>query len=556
MTDLLSLILPEILLAAAALVLILMGIGKSVATRKVAPVVALVALIAALMVSAMHAGELRQGATLADRFDVVRLYEFGQYIKLLTCAVGILLVLLAWPTSADGQGNPAMRFGTEASEFLALLLLSLSGILLTASANDMILLFLALELVSIPTYVMVSISRPLAVAQEAGVKYFFLGAMAAAIMLFGFSYLYGTTGTTSLHQIAQQLTPAAGRPVQLESWMVLAAITLLLGLAFKIAAFPMHFYAGDVYQGAATPVTAFLSFVPKTAGFVAIIKVLYALTAGTWAGPVMLANLLWVLAVLSMTLGNMLGLLQYNVKRVLAYSSIAHSGYMLAGLTALLYAAHSLKLPPGEVGVIQNNALRGVLFYLAAYGITNAAAFGVLMLLPARELADGERQGTSAETFEDLAGTGRKHPALGLAMAVACFSLTGLPLTIGFFGKLYLIWPALEIGGGFMITLVVLTVINAAISAGYYLRIVATMFLRPEPEPFHPVTRPAPAAAPLGQPAMPMPIVASIALSVVGTLALGMIPPITQGLSASADRAALIEGRATTTPVLRIDVGR
>jgi NADH-quinone oxidoreductase subunit N len=541
MTDLLRLILPEMLLTAAALVLILLGVGKSPMTRKVSAAIALIALVAAFFVSLLHTGEIREGATLADRWNVVRLYEFGQYIKLLSCAVGVLLVLLAWPSDADATGNPSLRFGTEGSEFFALMLLSLSGILLTASANDMILLFLALELASIPAYVMVSISRPVSAAQEAGVKYFFLGAMAAAVMLFGFSYLYGTTGTTSLQQVAEVVL--AGK---LTTWQMLAVVMLLLGLAFKIAAFPLHFYAGDVYQGAATPVTAFLAFTPKTTGFVAIIKILFAVTAGTWVAQKEIASLLWILAVLTMTVGNVLGLLQYNVKRVLAYSSIAHSGYMLVGITALLYAYHSPTLRADEVATIQNDALQGVLFYLAAYGITNAAAFGVIMLLPSREMADGAAKGTSAETFEDLAGTGRKHPGLGLAMAIACFSLTGLPLTIGFFGKLYLIWPALQIGGSAMVWLVVLTVINAAISAGYYLRIVATMFLRPEPEPFHPVARTASTAAPVaaavGRRLLPAPIVASIFLSVLGTLAFGIILPATGALSARTDRAAVLEG--------------
>src|SRR5207248_6233580 len=208
------------------------------------------------------------------------------------------------------------------------------------------------------------------------------------------------------------------------------------GFAFKLAAVPLHFYAGDVYQGAATPVTALLSFVPKTAGMVALLKILYCVGGGVWAVPHEIARLIWVRAALTTTVGNVLGLLQLNVKRVLAYSSIAHTGYMLVGVTALLSADGNSE--------VQNEALQGVLFYLAAYGIMNAAAFGVLMLLPARG-EDRAAPATSAETFEDLAGTGRDHPALGLAMAVACFSLIGLPLTVGFFGKFYLVRPALSV---------------------------------------------------------------------------------------------------------------
>src|SRR6185503_15249318 len=200
--------------------------------------------------------------------------------------------------------NPAMSYGQDAGEFFALMLLSLTGVLLVAGANDIMLLFLGIELASIPTYIMVSISRPLAVAQEAGVKYFFLGAMSAALMLFGFSYLYGTTGSTNLYEIMQKLHPRGWeeRP-SLSPWQTLAVLMLIAGFAFKMAAVPLHFYAGDVYQGAGTPVTAFLSFVPKTAGFVALIKILFTVGGMNWVLPEPLVKpngngLLLVLAVL------------------------------------------------------------------------------------------------------------------------------------------------------------------------------------------------------------------------------------------------------------------
>ncbi len=542
MTDVFRLLLPEIILAGMALVLMLMGISKSATSRRTAPVLTLVALIAAFIAAYMQTDNLRYSGTMADPFNVVRLHEFGQYIKLLTAAVGVLLVLLAWPSNDDATGNPSLHFGTEAAEFFSLMLLSLSGVLLTASANDMILLFLALELVSLPTYVMVSISRPAAVAQEAGVKYFFLGAMSAAVMLFGFSYIYGMTGTTDLQQIQQRFVPDEnGVAAAVDPWLMFGVIVLLVGLAFKIAAFPMHFYAGDVYQGAATPVTAFLAFTPKAAGFVAIIKVLFVAGGGVWVASQTLVSLLSVLAVLTMFVGNVLGLLQYNVKRVLAYSSIAHSGYMLVGLTALIAAAWM----PGvnDVRQVQIDALQGVLFYLAAYGVMNAGAFGVLMLLPSRDASiSGEAaRGSSAETFEDLAGTGRRHPGLGLAMAICCFSLTGLPLTIGFFGKAYLILPALKAK---LVGLVILLVINAAISAGYYLRIVATMFLRTEP-----AVEEGQAPAPRPAVRLPVPVLASIVLSVIGTLVFGIIFPATQALSTRTERAVTVEQTARPAQV-------
>src|SRR5262249_5514262 len=223
---------------------------------------------------------------LADPYGSFHVFAFAQFVKTLAAGVGILFVLMSWPTNDQGTGNGSLDVGTEAGEFFALLLLSIAGIFVVAGANDIILLFLGIELASIPTYIMVSISRPLPVAQEAGVKYFFLGAMAAAVMLFGFSYLYGVTGSIKLDQIAAALHPTSRGPaacgatadaqafdaaqLAMRPWAMLAVVILIAGLAFKILAVPLHVYAGDVYQGAATPVTAFLSFVPKTSGFVAL----------------------------------------------------------------------------------------------------------------------------------------------------------------------------------------------------------------------------------------------------------------------------------------------
>ena len=536
MTGYFSLLLPELILGTVACVLMLLGCSMKVATRKLVPILALVALIVVFVIQLVRQGSDNTSVhTLTDLSDTFRIFHFAQYIKLLVAGVGIMLLLLAWPTNAEGTGNSALNVGQETGEFFGLMLLSLCGIFIVAGANDIILLFLGIELASIPTYIMVSISRPNPVAQEAGVKYFFLGAMSAAIMLFGFSYLYGTTGSIKLDVISQLLHPQSAvngladstvksDPAQtvMQPWVLLAVIMLVVGFAFKIAAVPLHVYAGDVYQGAATPVTAFLSFVPKTSGFIALIKILYAVGGPLWALPPQLAKLLWVLAVLTMTFGNVLGLLQTNIKRLLAYSSVAHSGYMLTGIAAL---AGAYLTAGQDRNTVQTDALAGVIFYLTAYGIMNAAAFGVLMLLPAR---DG-RPGTSAETFEDIAGQGRRHVGLGLCMAVACFSLIGFPLTVGFWGKVFLIKPAFAGGNNW---LVVIIMVNAAISAAYYLRIIATMFLRESVgnsvEPSTDVKH-------------PLPIMAAIGLSVLGTLLLGTVIPITQILTTSTHIAARID---------------
>ena len=527
--------LPEIILAGTACVLFLLGMSNRVFARRIAAEIALLAVIVVFVIQCFHtslsADPRKLGSPLMDPGAAVLIQPFSQFIKLITAGVGILLVLLNMPTNRLATGGNASDFGTDTAEFFALLLLSLAGLCVVASANDLILLFLGIELTSIPTYIMVSISRPLPVAQEAGLKYFFLGAMSAAIMLFGFSYLYGTTGTTSLDRIAQVFGPHSNvLSGQWTPWQVMAVIMLIAGFAFKMAAVPLHNYAGDVYQGAATPVTAFLSFVPKAAGFAALIKVLYAVGGGNWAVPDSVCKTLAVIAALTMTIGNLLGLLQFNIKRTLAYSSVAHTGYMLVGITALVSAANH-----ADSRSIQSSALQGVLFYLAAYGITNVAAFGVLQLLPSRH----NRPATSAETFEDIAGQGRKHIALGLAMTVACLSLTGIPLTVGFLGKIYLTLPAGSIGHLAWLTLVLW--INAAISAAYYLRIVIAMFLRSEPAQMVP-------SANLGPIRLPQPasVVLAVMLSAILTLLLGSFFPATNVLSRRVTAAStLMHGPAT-----------
>jgi NADH-quinone oxidoreductase subunit N len=526
MSDVLTAMFPEIVLCVAACVLMLMGVSLKGSVRRAAPVIAVIALVIALF-SQLSFIYGNQGH-FDSRWYSVHVYEFARYVKILSSAVGVLLVLLAWPSDESGVRGPAHDVGTEAAEFYALMLFAIAGIYLVAGANDIMLLFLAIELASIPTYIMVSISRPLAVAQEAGVKYFFLGAMAAALVLFGLTYLYGTTGTTRLDLIAQRITT----PTNLPAWQLMAVVLVIVGLAFKMTVVPMHFYAGDVYQGAATPVTAFLSFVPKISGFAALIKVLFAVTGGTWQIDHEVVKLLWVLSALTMTVGNVLGLVQINIKRLLAYSSIAHSGYMLAGLTALVSTNDY---------DIQMMALQGILFYFTAYGLTNVAIFGVLIVLPGRS----NEPATSAETFDDLAGLGRQHTLLGLAMAVSCFSLIGIPLTMGFLGKALLILPAWRANLNW---LVVILVVNAAISAGYYLRIIGSLFLATE-SPAQKLSGQSRQDTPIHH---PVPVLVAIGIAMVAVLWFGTVWPSTSRLITRTAEAAHIEP-AVTSSVATVD---
>ena len=524
MVELLTAILPEILLLLTGSALLLMGASDQLKTRLATPYVAFLAIAAviAMQITRVFSPE----AVFIDRWGAVQITEFTQYVRLIVAAIALGLVLLCWPTDRSASGNPSANFASETGEFFAMLLFAVAGVFLVAGANDIILLFLAIELASIPMYIMISISRPLPVAQEATVKYFFLGAMSAAILLFGLSYLYGTSGSLRLDEIQQSIS-AGG----VSSWEMLGLVMVILGLCFKIAAVPLHFYVGDVYQGAATPMTAILSFIPKTSGMVALIKILFVSGGGGWVAPPEIAQLIAVLAVLTMTVGNVLGLIQTNVKRVFAYSSVAHTGYMLVGVAALV----SVHTAPGMQAEVQDHALRGVLFYIAAYGVMNVAAFGVLTLLPSKS----NKAATSAETYDDIAGMGRQHVYMGLAMAASCFSLTGMPLTIGFFGKFFLLQPALQAG---LTWLAVATVINAAISAGYYLRIVMVMFMRPEVklEYFDPDVeeeREFQEVEMHPEPSLrgPLPVMLAVVLSTVGTILMGAVFPLTQRLT---DRVA------------------
>ena len=336
MSELLSNLAPELILSVVACVLFLLGCFRHRGARTVAPILALAALVLVLLLQIDFRDTSEDSVHRTTIVGGVHVDSLSEYIRFISAALAIVLLLLAWPSRADGTGNSALQYGGDGPEFYGLFLFSIAGLLLVSAANDLIVLFLALELVSIPTYVMVSVSRPVPVAQEAGVKYFFLGALSVALMLFGFSYLYGTTGEISFPALSHKLrAAAAGNGGALPAWETLAVLLVIVGFAFKMAAFPLHFYAGDVYEGAATPVTAFLAFVPKTAGFVALIKLLFILGGPRFDLPPKIVALLWVLAALTMTIGNVLALLQNNVKRVLAYSSIAHSGYMLVGVVAL-----------------------------------------------------------------------------------------------------------------------------------------------------------------------------------------------------------------------------
>lgn len=334
------------------------------------------------------------------------------------------------------------RFNAQRGEYYVLMLFSALGMFLLAGGNDLILLFLGLELMSLPLYILAGFRRNRE-SSEASLKYFLLGAFSSGFFLYGIAFLYGASGTTNLNAMAH--TPTTP--------LLLAGMTLLMvGFGFKIAAVPFHQWAPDVYEGAPTPVTAFFSSAPKAAAFAGIVRVFLATgSAFPWA------TLFAVLAALTMTVGNVVALTQKNVKRMLAYSSIAHAGYALVGLTA------------GTAGI------PSVLFYLLVYSLMSIGAFGALILVG---VAQEERH-----QLEDFSGLGLRRPVLGTALSGFLFALTGFPPTAGFLGKFLLFRDAYQAGWR---GLVVLGVLNSVVSAFFYLGVVVRLFMSEPKRPMEP----------------------------------------------------------------------
>jgi NADH-quinone oxidoreductase subunit N len=320
--------------------------------------------------------------------------------------------------------------------------------MLMGMSADLIMVFLALEMLSIPLYVLAGIAVPRLNSEEAAIKYFLLGAFSSGFFLYGVALLYGATGATALRTITEVVQAGTYNTTLLLS----GAALIVVGLGFKVALVPFHMWTPDVYQGAPTAVTAFMAVGAKAAGFAALLRIFVL------AFPALSARLtpvLWGLAALTMIVGNLVAISQKNIKRLLAYSSIAHAGYILMAL-----------VPFGQKDV-SSSSVASVLFYLVAYAFTNFAAWAVVITL--------ERAGESGLELDDYAGLGRKYPALAAVMAVAMLSFTGVPPTLGFVGKFYLFRTVLE--GGF-VGLALIGILASLVSAYYYLRIVVIMYMQ------------------------------------------------------------------------------
>ena len=460
---------PELVLAAVGCAVLLMAQAGRESVRRAVPWVTLVGIAAAILILR---GLQHWGTPPAD--DVITgglaFDNLAGFVRIGALIFGVLVVLACWAHPPDA----------ERGEFFSMMLFSLAGLMLVGPSVDLVVLFLALELVSIPTYIMVALGRRGPLGLEAATKYFYLGALAAAITAFGFSYLYGVMGTAVLDADAVfRIKLALQDPGSPEHTLAtIGVLVSIVGLLFKIAAVPLHFYIADVYQGAASPVAGMLGFVPKLAGLVALFKIISLTGWQTTSGP--LFWVLWIVAVLSMTIGNVLALRQTNIKRMLAYSGIAHSGYMLVGILA------------GPFGdSMMGDGTAAVLYYVMIYGIANLGAFALLGLLSVR--------GRPCETLRDVAGLLRYYPSIALLMALAMFTLMGLPPTPGFWGKLSLFGSALAAAESapaalhdWIIALVIIAVLNSALAAAYYLRVIAAVLLFESDEPAEPAPREAP----------------------------------------------------------------
>jgi NADH-quinone oxidoreductase subunit N len=338
------------------------------------------------------------------------------------------------------------REGQEAGEFYILILLSALGMMLMAAAGDLIIVFLGLETMSIALYVLTGFFRNRLEAGEASMKYFLIGAFASGFFLYGIALIFGATGSTNLDRIANAVAAGAGR----DPMLVIGFGLLLVGFGFKISAVPFHMWAPDAYEGAPTSITAFIATGSKAAAFASLLRVLLTALRGA---PLDWPMLMWGLAAITMTVGNVVALAQQNLKRMLAYSSIAHVGYMLVGVVA--------------GGALGNGS---VLFYLLVYTFTTAGAFGAILLL--------ERNGREAVQLADYGGLATRHPLLAVALSVFLLSLIGIPPTAGFVGKFYLFGAAVKSG---YVWLAVIGVLNSAVAAYYYLRLIVFMYMR-EPE--------------------------------------------------------------------------
>jgi NADH-quinone oxidoreductase subunit N len=482
-------VIPElILLVGACLILLLDPFLKAGADGKFdrTPIiaVALVALAGSIVLSLAFVGENRTSFA-----GMLVLTDWAVFFKVLFALAGALTILLS--------SSYLEAFRRHMGEYYALILFAIIGMDLMAAARDFILLWVALELMSISSYLLAAFFRYRARSNESGLKYLLTGSFASAIMLYGVSLVYGETGATSYAAVGQVLGAQASH-----AGMLLAIMLVAIGLAFKVSAVPFHQWIPDVYQGAPTPVAAFFSVGPKAAAFAAFMAAfILAFPAAVRSWGIFFM----VLAILTMLVGNLYGLVQGNVKRMLAYSSIAHAGYLLTGLAAMGWSANTY---PGK----------GILVYLAAYTFMNLGAFGILGYLKT-QMPEGFDY-----SLKWFAGLGRRSPWAALLLTLFLLSLTGIPGTAGFIGKFYVF-------GGVVYAnlwwLAVIGVVLSAVSAYYYLRVVVYMFFKDAEEEYA-IREPIGGATAM-----------ALAVAAIATVVIGVVPSWLWDSAASAFNSLL-----------------
>ena len=429
MTDLnITAALPELFLACAGMILLMLGVFRGKGGTRLVLSLTVGCFALAFVIVAVSMG--RQETALGGLFIAD---AFGDFMKLLVLAGSAITLIMALRYI---EREDMARF-----EYPVLILFATLGMLLMISANDMLALYLGLELQSLSLYVVAAFRRDHLRSSEAGLKYFVLGALSSGMLLYGISMIYGFAGTTSFVGLAAQFSAGDTAPIGL----IVGIVFLAAGLAFKISAVPFHMWTPDVYEGAPTPVTAFFATAPKVAAVALIVRVMigpFGDLVGQWQ------QIIWFISIASMVLGALAAISQTNIKRLMAYSSIGHIGYALIGLAA---------------GTLEG--VNGILLYLTIYITMNIGTFAVILCMRQKDVM--------LERIDDLKGLSKTHPAMALALAIFMFSMAGIPPLVGFFAKFYIFLAAIEAG---LYVLAVVGVLSSVIGAYYYVRIVKLMY--------------------------------------------------------------------------------
>jgi len=474
-------ILPELVVALAGIVAMVYD-SFVPNQRRVTGVVSLVG----LAISAVLLGMMWSTAQPAGAFNGMIAHDnlrmAFSFVFLFVTAMTILTSTV-W---VDNENVPA-------GEFHSLLMFATFGMMLMASGNDLVVIFLGLETLSIATYVMAGFRKSDLKSNESAMKYFILGSFASAFLLYGMALIYGATGTTNITEIAAKVADP-----NFPALLLIGAAMLIIGFGFKVATVPFHIWTPDVYEGAPSPVTGFMAAGPKAAAFASFLRVFvlgFPLVAGVQASGYLhetWTTVLSVMAIMTMTVGNVAAIMQNNIKRMLAYSSIAHAGYALVGFLGAGAASNTTE---------RDGAIASVAFYMLTYAVTNLGAFAIVTLL-------GQKNDRRTE-FEDYNGIGFISPVLSFSLSLFMLSLLGIPLTAGFMGKVLVFRPALEADNTLLTIVVVAAVLNTAISAYYYLRLIVVMFFKERTTQFL-------------EPRMPAGLAAALLIAVAGVFYFGI----------------------------------